>query len=876
MEFRKIRALRGPNIWANSPVIEAWIDLKERKDTSSAMIPGFTDRLMAMLPGLIEHECSEGHRGGFLIRLQEGTYPAHILEHVALELQDQAGTPVGYGRARETAEEGVYRVVIKYREEAVGRACIEAARELILAAMEDRPFEVQGVIEELRGLVHEVALGPNTAAMIEAARTMGIPHRRVGPNSLVVLGYGSKQRRIYASTTDEIGFIANAISCDKDLTKSLLLAAGVPVPEGRPVGDADEAWEAAVELGTPVVVKPRDSDYGLGVTLNLTTREQVRAAYDHARKVSQEILVERHIPGSVYRLLMINGRLIAAVRRDPALVVGNGRSTIAELVELANADPRRGDNPPFPIRKMRLDEPALEALAGQGYTPASVPPAGTRVLIQLKPHLLTGGTNADVTNEVHPEVAACAARAARIIDLEIAGLDLVARDITKPLEEQGGVVLEVNAGPGIRPHLEPDEGESRPVAREILETLFRPGESGRIPVVAVTGVNGKTTVTRLIAHLLHGTGVCVGMTCTDGIFIADRRIATGDCGGPRSARDVLLNPEVEAAVLETGRGGILREGLGFDRCAVAVVTNIGEGDHLGHENVMTAEDMIKVKRTIVDVVLTDGWAVLNAADPLVAGMAEYCRGGVIYFAPDADHSLIGKHQGKGGRVVFVRNGMIVLAEGSTEEALAALDRVALTRGGRIGFQVENVLAAVAAAWALGLPSSAISAGLESFDSTPRLTPGRFNVLDAGDATVIVDSGHNASALEAVVRSLTAFEGRRRTAVVSADGDRRDDVIVRQAEILAPHFDNFVLYEESRRNCGRAPGAISALLRRGLSLGSTAQPHEVVEVFGEQAAITQALGGLEPGDLQLILVDAVETSLALVQNLLSGRDGVAGR
>jgi cyanophycin synthetase len=888
MEFWKIQALRGPNIWANSPVLEAWVDLKELKDTSSAMVPGFTDRLMAWLPGLIEHECSEGHRGGFLVRLREGTYPAHILEHVALELQGLAGTPVGYGRARETAQEGVYRVVIKYKEEAVGRACLETGRALVLAAMEDRPFDVPAEVRRLRALVHEVGLGPSTAAMLEAARARLIPSRRIGSNSAVVLGYGARQKRIYGSLTDRIGCVSNAISCDKELTKMLLRAVGVPVPEGRIAADADDAWQAAEELGVPVVVKPLNGDYGWGVRLTLTTREQVTFAYERAREVSVDVLVERCAPGSGYRLLVVGDRFVAATRRDPAQVVGDGTATVKQLVERANGDPRRGEDHTAPLQKIVIEEDALDVLASQGYDPDSVAPAGAVVLIQRKGHLTTGGINVDVTDQVHPDVAAAAVRAARAVEVEVAGVDVVAVDIGRPLDEQGGVVVEVNAGPGLRPHVAPTEGTPRPVAEAIIETLFPPGEDGRIPLVAVTGVNGKTITTRLIAHLLQsqtGTagGLRVGTACSDGIFVGPRRIAGGDCTGLLGARDVLINPEIDAAVLEAGGAGILREGLGFDRCAVAVVTNIGAGDHLGHDNVMAAEDLFKVKRTIVDVVLPTGWAVLNAADPLVATMGEYCRGGVISFAADGGHPVIQRHRGEGKRVAFVQDGAIVFAEGENQEpvAVAALAQIALTRGGRLGFQVENVLAAAAAGWALGLPVAIIGAGLESFEGGPDVLPGRFNVFDAGGATVIVDSARNPSALEALVAALEGFPGRRRTIVLSADGDRLDEVIVRQGEILGSWFDRVVLYEEPARRRGRAAGAILELLGRGLDAGAqgrTGTPTptpERIEVCGEEAAIARGLSGLESGDVVVILAASAAAPLGQVQRLLAERNGDRG-
>jgi cyanophycin synthetase len=873
MEFCTIRALRGPNIWANSPVLEAWVDLKELKDTSSAMIPGFTDRLMEWLPGLFEHECSEGHRGGFLVRLREGTYPAHILEHVALELQDLAGTPVGYGRARATAREGVYRVVIKYKEEAVGRACLETGRALILAAMEDRPYDVQAEIRRLRALVHEVGLGPSTGAMIAAARERGIPHRRIGPNSAVVLGYGARQQRIYGSLTDRVGSVANAISGDKDLTKMLLRAMGVPVPAGRIVADADDAWQAAQELGIPVVVKPLNGDYGWGVRLSLTTRDQVQYAYRRAREVSVDVLVEQCAPGSGHRLLVVAGRVVAATRRDPAMVTGDGRSTVAELVEQANADPRRGEDHTTPLRKIVVDEDALDVLASQGLDPSVVPPAGTTALIQRKGHLSTGGINVDVTDEVHPDVAACAVRAARAVGLDVAGVDVVADDIGRPLEGQRGVIVEVNAGPGLRLHVEPTEGTSRPAGEAILETLFPPGADGRIPLVAVTGVNGKSIVTRWIAHMLGSGGPgdsggpkpYVGMACSDGTFIDGRRIAAWDGTGCEASRDVLLNPEVDTAVLEVAAAGILREGLGFDRCSVAVVTNIGAGDHLGHDNVMTAEDMIRVKKTIVDVVLPTGWAVLNAADPLVVGMAESCRGGVIDFARESDHPALVQHRREGKRAVFVRDGSIVLAEGEAEEVLTSLANIPSTHQGRVGFQVENALAAAAAGWALGLPPASIRAGLESFGAGAESVPGRFQVHSFAGATVVVDAAQNPSALEALVSALDIFEGRRRAVVLSADGDRSDDVIIQQAGIVAPHFDRVFLHEDAARNHGRTSGEVSGLLRRGLE--SSPRVPEIVPAGGVEDAITRALGDIGPGDLVVVLVPAVEASRSLVERLL---------
>ncbi|HEX8200869.1 MAG TPA: cyanophycin synthetase, partial [Isosphaeraceae bacterium] len=853
MEIRKILALRGPNIWANFPVLEAWVDLKDLKDTASNEVPGLNDRLMAWLPTMIEHRCSEGRRGGFFERLRRGTYPGHIMEHIALELQGLAGSPVGFGKARESSEEGVYRVVIRYHEEEVGRAALVAARDLFLAAVHGRPFDVAAAVRSLRDLLLKVRLGPSTGAIAEAARARGIPVRRLNAESLVQLGHGARQRRILAAETDRTGAIAESIAQDKELTRAILRAVGVPVPDGRPVADADDAWAAAQEIGVPVVVKPQDGNQGRGVATNLTTRAQVLAAHAHARAEGESVLVERFAPGDDYRLLVVDAHLVAASRREPAQVLGDGRSTVAGLVEQANADPRRGEEHATALSTLKLDAVALAVLAEQGYTPESIPPAGTRVLIRRNANLSTGGTAIDVTDEVHPEVAARAVDAAQAIGLDIAGIDMVAQRIDRPLEEQGGVVVEVNASPGLRMHLEPSEGPARPVAEAILASLFPEGQTGRIPLVAVTGVNGKTTVTRLIAHVLARAGLRVGMTCTDGIYIDGRRIDARDCSGPLSARDVLMNPKVEAAVLETARGGILRGGLGFDRCDVAVVTNIGAGDHLGISSVETLEQLAQVKQTIVEVVPPGGSAVLNAADPLVAAMAGRCKGSVIYFARGDGHPVLAKHRSAGGRAVFDRDGSIILAEGDREVALVSLGRVPLTLGGRIGFQVENVLAAVAAAWALEISREDVVAALEAFTADIQSVPCRFNVLEVGGATVIVDFGHNPSALEALIAAIDQFPSTRRIIVFSAAGDRRDEDILRQADQIGAAFDRVILFEDVSTLRGRPSGEVIALFRRGLASGRRVTDVSAA-VQGQLAATDAALQALRPGDLLVLQVE----------------------
>ncbi len=863
MQFRKILALRGPNLWARFPVMELWVDLGPYREAPSDTLPGFADRLMAWLPTMVEHRCGLGYRGGFFERLRTGTYMGHILEHVTLELQGLAGTEVGYGKARETSEEGVYKVVIEYEEEELVRAAIEVAHRLLEAAVHDSPFDVAAEVATLRDLNHKVKLGPSTAAIVEAARKRGIPARRLNADSLVMLGNGSRQRRIVAAETDAVSAISEAIAQDKELTRDLLRAVGVPVPEGRPVSDADDAWAAAQSLGGAVVVKPQYGNQGRGVATNLRTREQVLAAYAAARDESSSILVEQFAPGADHRLLVVGGRVVAASRREPAQVVGDGESTVKRLVETVNADPRRVDNHAAALSPIKLDAIARAVLAEQGYGPDSVPTAGVTVLCRRNANLSTGGTAADVTDLVHPDVAARAVDAARVVGLDVAGVDVVATNIARPLEEQGGVVVEVNAGPGLRMHLEPSSGKPRDVGRAIVDLMFPGDHDGRVPIVAVTGVNGKTTTTRLVAHMLTQAGKVVGLTCTDGVYIGGRRIEAGDCSGPKSARRVLLNPAVEAAALEVARGGILREGLGFDACDVGVVMNIGEGDHLGLGDIQTLEKLAQVKRVVVE--SASGAAVLKADDPLTAAMAEHCPGEVLFFARDEHAPVLASHRTRGGRSAFVRENRVILCDGGREEMLIPLNRVPLTYGGRIGFQVENVLAASAAAWALGVSMVAIRAALESFSSDGKTTPGRFNVLHAGGACVIVDYGHNPSALEALIEAVDQFPHRRRTSVFSAAGDRRDEDIIRQGRQVADAFDRVILYEDAC-NRGRDDGAIIALLRQGTAQGKRAR--SVEDVRGEVLGAEMALSAMEPGDLVVIQADQVEETLGYVARRLS--------
>ena len=594
------------------------------------------------------------------------------------------------------------------------------------------------------------------------------------------------------------------------------------------------------------------------------------AAYAAALEESSSVIVEKFAPGNDYRLLVVNGQVVAASRREPAQVMGDGRSTIRQLVEVENRDPRRAEHHSSSLSKIHIDEIGVNVLKDQGFTPDSIPPAGQMVQIRRNANLSTGGTAIDVTDLVHPEVAARAIDAAKVVGLDIAGIDVIASDITQPLEAQHGIIVEVNAAPGLRMHLAPSTGERREVGAAIVDMLFPPGNNGRIPIAAVTGTNGKTTVTRFLAHLLQGDGKTVGMTTTDGVWVNERRIFTGDCSGPISAGYVLMNPNVDIAVLETARGGILRAGLAFNECQVAVVTNIGEGDHLGTADTGTVEELAKVKRTIVDVVANDGTAVLNAADPLVAGMASYCHGRVLYFARDGQQPLVVEHVASGGSAIFVRDNVVILAEGQSEAPLIALSDIPMTFGGKVTFEVENALAALGAAWAMGVPKKLLVERARCFSSDMTKVPGRFNILELHGATVIVDYGHNTHALRAMIEALKMFPNERRAALYSSSGDRRDGDIVTMGELLGNAFDRVILYEDPTDMYERKPGEIVALLRQGLAAANRVKVIEAIE--GGLNAFKHALRTVQPGELLLAQAHLANPTMTFLREYLEAHGG----
>ena len=851
MEVSRIRALRGPNLWSRHTAIEAIVSCNENERNISDL-PGFEDRLRERFPAIALLQASVGN---------DVVSMAHAVEYAALGLQAQAGCPVTFSRTTHTQEAGVYQVVVEYSEEPVGRLAFELALELCRAAVDDHGFDSATALKRLRELDEDVRLGPSTGSIVYAAVARNIPYRRLTEGSMVQFGWGSKQRRIQAAETDQTSAVAESIAQDKELTKRLLHAAGVPVPTGRPVNDAADAWAAACEVGCPVVVKPQDGNQGKGVAVNLTTREQVEAAYAIAAKISDEVLVERFLPGQDYRILVVGNKLVAAARREPPMVIGDGEHTVRQLVDRVNRDPRRGEGHATSLTKIRFDDIALARLAEDGLTAESIPAKAQRVILRNNANLSTGGTATDVTDDVHPDFAARAVAAAQMVGLDVAGVDIVCNNVLRPLEEQGGGIVELNAAPGLRMHLQPSFGKGRAVGEAIIANMFADGDDARIPLVSVSGTNGKTTTVRLIASILSQNGYRVGMTSTDGVYIQGKRIDTGDCSGPKSAKNVLFHPDVDAAVLETARGGVLREGLGFDRSDVAVVTNIGKGDHLGLSYISTVEDLSVVKRVIVQNVKPDtGVAVLNAADPMVARMADSCPGQVTFFARDRNHPVMAMHRAQGKRIIYQEGNEIIASEGEFTHSIPLAD-IPVTANGTIGFQIENAMAAVGAGWGLGLEWKVIHAGLANFVTDAESAPGRFNLFNYRGATLIADYGHNPDAIQALVNAVDSMPnppGCKRSVVISGAGDRRDEDIRQQTEILGDAFDQVILYQDQCQR-GRADGEVLALLQQGLK--NAKRTKEIKEIHGEFLAIDTALGTLKSGDLCLILIDQVDEALA---------------
>jgi cyanophycin synthetase len=715
--IRDIINLRGPNIWTYRPVFEAWIDIGEFEDYPTNKLPGFTERLTTFLPSLIEHRCSRDERGGFIARLREGTWIGHVLEHVALELMTMAGLPGGFGRTRETTERGVYKLAVRNWHDDVTRIALEQGIALILAAVDNQPFDVADVVDTLRRKVDRKYLGPSTAAIVNAADDRDIPAiRLLDDGNLVQLGYAGAMRRIWTAETDQTSAIAETISRDKDLTKELISSVGVPVPEGREVDSAEDAWDAAEDIGVPVVVKPTDGNHGRGVFIDLTTKEEVAKAYAIAVEEGSGVLVERSIQGIEHRLLVVGGKLVAANRSDLITVTGDGKSTVQELIATqVNTDPRRGTTELHPLSIIRIDTAAKIELERQGLNADSVPTKGREVLIQRNANHAF-----DCTDEVHPDTAQVVALAARVVGLDIAGVDLVCKDISKPLAEQGGAIVEVNAGPSLLMHIKPGIGKPRPVGQAIVNTLFGESQSGRVPLVGVTGTHGTNAVAKMVAHLLYLSGQHAGLACKDGIYLDRRHVQKTNAANWTGGHRLLLNRSVQAAVIENGAPVILGEGLAYDRCSIGIITNIASEDEdlsrwdvqpTGGEYYTTPRS---IYRTQVDVVLPNGHAVLNAEDELVADFAELCDGEVIFFSCDPANPTLLTHLAAGKRGVTVADNRIVLRSGADETRLSRLVDAPYIGKAKQAKNIANVLAGIAAGWALGLSQEVMTTGLKTF------------------------------------------------------------------------------------------------------------------------------------------------------------------
>ncbi|CAH0230102.1 Cyanophycin synthetase [Massilia sp. Bi118] len=716
IKILRVTHLRGPNIWTYRPVIETWLDIGELEECPSNTLPGFNERLTAWLPGLIEHRCGVGERGGFLERLRDGTWAGHILEHVVLELQNMAGMKTGFGKTRSTSDHGIYKMAFRTRDEVVGRAALQAGHALLMAAINDTPFDIKATVAQLTELVDRYCLGPSTANIVDAATERRIPSIRLTEGNLVQLGHGAAQRRIWTAETDRTSAIGESIASDKDLTKTLLASCGVPVPEGAVVRSADAAWDEAEDIGLPVVIKPVDGNHGRGVTLNLMNEADVKAAYAIAAEAgdSSAVLVERYVPGNEHRLLVVGSKVVAAAKGESLFVTGDGKSTVTELCDSQiNTDPRRGLSEEHPLGLVTPDDDEIKLdLQRQGLTPASVPQAGQKVLIQPN-----GNVADDVTDEVHPDVAYVAALAARVVGLDIAGIDLVCEDISRPLEEQRGAIIEVNSSPGLLAHIKPATGKPREVGKAIVEHLFADSPSagdasGRIPVIGVTGQRDAALVSRLVSTVLRLSGKYTGVANRHGLYLDGRKVTPADCTRFDAAQRLLINRNVQAAVFESHARAILTEGLPYDRCLVGVVTGMGSVADVEDLYVRDEDALFNVVRSQVDVVLSEGAAVLNAADPQVVKLAELSDGAVIFYALDENNEVLRQHRAAGGRVAFLRDQHIVLAQGAEEAPLLGLAKLKPATAG----EPEAVLAASAASWALDVPTDLVCAGLRTFDA----------------------------------------------------------------------------------------------------------------------------------------------------------------
>lgn len=871
MRILKTQTLRGPNYWSirRSKLIVMQLALEELTEKTSNEIPGFYEGIVKVLPSLIEHHCSRGHRGGFLERIKEGTLMGHIIEHIALELQELAGMPVGFGRTRETSTPGVFDVVFEYIDEQAGRYAGRAAVRLCKSIVETGTYpssELKQDLSDLKELHVNSALGPSTETIIKEAEARKIPWMWLSARAMLQLGYGARQKRIQATLSNSTSILAVELACDKEGTKNILENAGVPVPRGTLIQYLDELEQAIDDVGGyPIVIKPLDGNHGRGITININSWAEAENAYDLASKASKtrSVIVEQFYQGNDHRILVINGKVVAVAERVPAHVVGNGQNTIGELIELTNKDPRRGDGHDNVLTKITVDRTSELVLTKQGYSLDSVLPAQTTAYLRETANLSTGGVAIDRTDEIHPENIWLAQRVAKIIGLDIAGIDIVTPDISRPLRETKGVIVEVNAAPGFRMHAAPSYGLPRNVGASVLEMLFPERTPSRIPIVAITGTNGKTTTTRLTAHIYRQTNKVVGFTATDGIYIQEYLVEAGDNTGPYSASAILKDPTVEVAVLETARGGILRSGLAFDSCDIGVVLNVA-ADHLGLGGIDTIEQMAKVKGVVAETVKADGYAVLNADDPLVAAMAEKVKCKVAYFSMNPDNPIIIEHSRRNGLGAVYENGYLSILEGKWTLRVEKAVNIPMTMKGMAPFMIANALASCLAAFAQGVDIELIRQGVRTFQTTAEQTPGRMNLFDIEDYSVLVDYAHNPHGFEAVGGFVRNWQGTK-IGVVGGPGDRRNEDLILLGNIAARIFDRIII-KEDRDARGRERGEVADLIAKGIYGENSDADYEVI--LDEAEAIDTALDRAQTNHLVVVFPEKVDWAIERIKQRIS--------
>jgi cyanophycin synthetase len=866
MKILKTLTLRGPNYWSirHQKLILIRLDLEDLSERPSNEIPEFYDGLAQLLPSLYDHHCSPGHCGGFLERLREGTYMGHIVEHVALELQSLAGMTVGFGRTRATADAGVYQVVFEYQDEQAGRYAARAAVRLCKSIVETGSYpahELEQDLADLRNLASEAALGPSTETLVKEAERRGIPWVALKSRAMIQFGYGRYQKRVQATLSSQTSILGVELACDKEGTKQILKDCGIPVPKGTVVHYPEELAEAIESIGGfPIVIKPLNGNHGRGITINVTTWDAAEAAYEAARDVSRSVIVERFYQGRDHRVLVVNGRVVAVSERVPAHVVGDGRSSIERLIEIANQDPRRGDGHNNVLTKIEVDRTSWQLLEAKGYTLDTVLQVGEICYLRATANLSTGGIAIDRTDEIHPHNIWIAERIAKIIGLDIAGIDVVTLDIAQPLRETDGVVVEVNAAPGLRMHFSPSEGIPRNVAEPILDMLFPAGQPSRVPIISITGTNGKTTTTRLTAHIFKQTQKVVGYTTTDGIYIGDYLVESGDTTGPQSAQVILQDPTVEIAVLETARGGILRSGLAFDASDVGIVLNVA-ADHLGLGDINTIEEMARVKSVVAEAARPNGYAVLNADDFRVAAMAQAVKAQIAYFSMQPDNPLIKQHTAAGGLAAVYENGYLTILKGDWILRIEQAVNIPLTLKGLAPFMIANALAASLAAFSQGVSIDLIRQALLTFEASVEQTPGRMNLFNMGRYHALVDYAHNPASYEALAGFVNNWPGPR-IGVIGAPGDRRDEDFLILGQLSASMFDQIVIKEDDDTR-GRRRGEVASLIEQGLNQGDV-EPCPYAIVLDETKAIESTLDAASDDALVVILPESVSRAIGLIQ------------